>query len=321
MALATLAAAGCAAISGLDGITEQACAPDCDAGATGDSTVVGPDGAPTTGATDSPATDDTTLPEDALPPTDDAPTRVDSQPPSDAEPTPDASDAGEPDGSSTDGGGADTGPADASVKDAGHEAGGTDAGQADSGSDAGCGPTTTVDNCSACGDKCVTTGASSAGCTGTTCTYTCGSGHLDCNASTAPDLDGCECNVTGAAAAPAPACCAGGSCPQLHHYDEDLLNSNFYDCVAAGAFNITVATDACTAFTGDATQCDNGGFVFYCDYPDGGLAGDMVCSNGAGATNCNCWGYNGAIKGWMSTGTGKGQANCVCPQPGATLWN
>ena len=307
LALATLAGAGCAAISGLDGITELACAPDCDGGATSDSTVVGPDGTPPPGTTDSPTGGDATLAEDALPPTDDGPARIDSQPP------PDAGEVGGDD-SSTEAGGADAGTdasADASFHDAGHDAG-TDA--------AGCGPLNTTANCSACGDTCTATNATSPTCNGTTCSYSCKPNFLDCNASSAPDLDGCECNATGGTAAPIPQCC-GSICPLTHHYDLDLVNSTFYDCVAEGAFNQTLAMDACTAFTGSAGQCNVGAAPIGCTYLDGGNAGSIICSNGTGAPSCNCWGYSGDMEGWMSTGPGKGTANCTCPQPGGTQWN
>ena len=309
LALATLAAAGCAAISGLDGITELACAPDCDGGGGGvDSTVPAPDAA-SPGSDATPGDDATTLAETSAP-GDDGATSNDGTGPD----APDGSrdDAG---GTSADSGGVDAG-ADAAGVDAGHDAGHPDA-AVDAGSDGSCGPLNTVANCSACGDTCTATNAQAPACNGTTCSYTCKTNFLDCNAAKAPDLDGCECNAPGATSSQ---CCAG-ACPQQHHYDLDLLSSTFYDCVAQGAYNATVATDACGAFTGDVTQCDNGGFTFFCNYADGGVAGYMICSNGPTATACDCWGYSGALQGLMSTGTGKGQANCLCPQPGGTQWN
>ncbi|MBI2394446.1 MAG: hypothetical protein HYV09_33050 [Deltaproteobacteria bacterium] len=53
-------------------------------------------------------------------------------------------------------------------------------------------PVTTTANCGGCGVKCTLTSAISASCDGTKCGYACASGALDCNASVAPNTDGCE---------------------------------------------------------------------------------------------------------------------------------
>jgi hypothetical protein len=60
-----------------------------------------------------------------------------------------------------------------------------------------------VQNCGACGISCNTSNSVDAGCNGTTCSYKCASGTADCNATTAPDTDGCETATT------TPAHCAG----------------------------------------------------------------------------------------------------------------
>ena len=67
-----------------------------------------------------------------------------------------------------------------------------------------------VQNCGGCGQACAAGGTNGvktngAGCTGTTCLYTCQTGYLDCNASVGYDPDGCECNVT--AATNTSSCC------------------------------------------------------------------------------------------------------------------
>jgi hypothetical protein len=278
-AFSALAFGGCAALEGLSSITEQICAPDCDA-AVNDSTTgtPGEDATqPTSG--DAALGEDATLGEDTAAPPQEA--GEDAQSSGDGSSGTDASD-----GSTT----------------------GTDAGGGDAGHDAG----TTV-TCG--GTTCVANNATAPACSGSTCTYTCNAGALDCNKATSPDPDGCECNVPGATASQ----CCSTQCPIAHNYDLDLATAvgTFYDCVAAGTYNITVATDACIAYTGDASKCVSG---YYCpSLPDGGGTdlGDQVCSSGA--ANCDCWTYNGSIVGLVSIST---TTQCYCPQPGtAPHWN
>ena len=116
-------------------------------------------------------------------------------------------------------------------------------------------------------------------------------------------MDGCECFAPGATQSQ---CCAT-ECPQNHSYDTDLTTATFYDCVAQGTFNITVAKDACGAYAGDSGLCDLG-YTFTCTGPDGGVISDMVCSN-AYTGSCACWAYDGTQKGHMHIGTASGTAS------------
>ncbi len=292
LAAAAVAAGGCAAISGLGDITEEQCAPNCDGGV-------------------APAEDGASPPAEASSPND-ATLGQDTQvtPPSDGSSGDTGSvtmgnDGGSPghDGS--------TPPDDAGVDAPVGDTGTPDAGPPE---DAGCGPVDTVDNCSACGDKCATSG--SPACNGTTCLYSCPANTLDCN-KTAPDLDGCECT------APSTAACCSNSCPIAHTYDSNLgAAAAYYSCTAAGTYSLTTATAACAAYTGDSTQCDDLE-TFGCSFADGGLAGDMICSNGSSKA-CLCWAYDDAIKGTVGVGTQSGVGhpnNCPCPQLGAPTWN
>jgi hypothetical protein len=301
-AFAIVLLGGCAALSGLDGISEQACAPSCDGGTTSDGTTPpnGDDGA-------TPGTDATVSDDSAASPDSTMPTSGDGGPPGDSSLAADSSRASDS--------GARDGEGDSMAADTG-----ADSGQAavDAGPDAGCGATNTTDNCSACGDKCTANNATAPACSGTTCSYMCNTGFLDCNVATAPDLDGCECNSPGATAAQ----CCSPACPQQHHYQVGVVNSVFYDCIAEGTIDQTDAIDACNAYTGSTTQCDTGGVSnFYCTYPDGGTVGDMVCSNGSTTKSCACWGYDGQLVGLMQVGTGTGNANCPCPVPTGPTWN
>jgi hypothetical protein len=296
---------GCAAITGLDQIQESECAPDCDGGLapSHDGTVdsPGPDGwQPGTDGTIE-SSDDSSEPAESS--SDDSSGSDDGGGDADAQPKPDANA-----GDASEGGPHDAGP---------------DAPPHDAGPDSPCGPTDTTVNCGACGRSCSSVGASSTTCSGGTCTPTCMTGYLSCSNPAPPTLDnGCECPVPNASGTPA---CCGASCPNAHSYDLDIApTSTFYDCVANATYNQTVALDACKAFTGNATQCDYNGAMWSCTYPDGGAAGSMVCADGPNVANCQCWGYSGALQGYMSNGTGNGQTsqnNCLCPQAGDPQWN
>jgi len=287
---------GCAAIAGLDQIQETECAPNCDGGtvdAVVDHTVDSPPMGDDSGFD---ATQDTTG-DDGSPPeasSDDSSTGNDAS-----------------DGGTDVDGQADSG-SDAHAGD-----GGVDA------SDSGC-VLGNAQNCGVCGRACSSAGASTTTCSANgTCSPTCKSGYLSCSNPASPTADnGCECAVPNATGTPA---CCGTSCPTQHSYDVDIApTSDFYDCVAAGKYNQTLAMDACTAFTGDATQCDYMGAMWSCTYGDGGLAGYMVCADGPKIAKCQCWGYSDAVQGYMVVGTGNGQTNqqnCLCPGPGNTQWN
>lgn len=136
-----------------------------------------------------------------------------------------------------------------------------------------------VTGCGACGRACDTaTGKPS--CNGTTCSYACNSGRADCNASIAPDTDGCECAT--------PGCCSG-ACQVVHSNGE---GQSFYDCAPLGTYTQTQATEACTAFTNDSVQCTlSSTFCSSSTY--------AVCS--VSASTCRCWQYSGPNPGTVQS--------------------
>jgi hypothetical protein len=167
-------------------------------------------------------------------------------------------------------------------------------------SETGCGPLNAVENCSACGDECAPTSTSvtMASCSGqsdglgSTCSYVCATGYLDCNGpSNPPDLDGCECY------APNTTCICDAGCP-LPHSDDGFGTSY----VACSSDPLMIAMAACAAFTGDASQCDE----LSCPSP----AGSMVCSDGSWET-CACWEYSGPVANHVYDSTEVGM--CYCP--------
>ena len=140
-------------------------------------------------------------------------------------------------------------------------------------------------SCGACNAACNTkTGAAS--CNGTTCSYQCNSGLSDCNASKAPDTDGCECS--------SPGCCGTG-CQTTH---SDGLGQSFYDCNATGSRNQAQAQEACTAYTGNASACTPS--IDLLRHPDREPLHrherPSRCAATAGG-KCYCWQYSGQNPG------------------------
>jgi hypothetical protein len=159
--------------------------------------------------------------------------------------------------------------------------------------------------CGGCSNACNTkTGAAS--CTGSTCTYQCNSGLSDCNASKAPDTDGCECSTPG---------CCGTGCETTH---TDGVGQSFYDCNAQGSYNQSQAQEACTAYTGNASACTPS--TTCCGITLGvclGVTAHSVCGSANG--KCNCWQYQGQNPGKVET-EGSG-CSASCGGGGDPSWN
>src|ERR1019366_10654652 len=172
----------------------------------------------------------------------------------------------------------------------------TNGGPAADASAAVCGPTSSVQNCGACGQACdTTTGTPS--CNGVTCSYTCAAGRADCDLAT-PDTNGCECAT--------PSCCAGGGCQMTH---SNGVGQSYYDCMALGTYTSAQAMAACAA-----AQYTN------CKDDSKGVCGSVSSASG---TPCTCWDYSAFAPQPMRvpTGTWSG-ANCAFAS-GAVypMWN
>jgi hypothetical protein len=163
-----------------------------------------------------------------------------------------------------------------------------------------CGPTDTIQNCGACGRSCDSSHSVPTGCDAGTCIYSgCSPGWSDCDRSP-PNSNGCECHSGG--------CCSGGTCQTAHSNGN---GQTFYDCAAPATYNATQATEACTAFTGNASQCTIA--------PAGACGATQgVCSSGA--TKCLCWQYAGPAVGTMEQVTGPVCPD-MCPSGQGTSWN
>jgi hypothetical protein len=291
--------AGCAAISGLDQIRESPCILDCTDASGGDDT-----------GGDNDATSPTRRDSDSPPSSQDATTGTGSSGDDGRDATPDG--FGRSDGGALDGsahpvdaqadcrdGEISASDAQADARDA--ESGGSRDAQADAkhgdasaGADAPCGPLDTVTNCGACGATCASTstsqGVAMASCTGNSCQYQCKATYLDCNASVAPDTDGCECATNGSISA---RCCPDNACPVEHTTGfatgPSGQDQTFYDCETS--VSMQVAMDACTAYSGRAAYCAQGG----CN----GSPDLVVCNWKAPISQDRvCWDYQGSLAGW-----------------------
>jgi hypothetical protein len=265
--------AGCAAVTGLQSIQESPCPFGCD-GSSGDD--ASPDSTVSvqeTGGADPDSSADTHTASDAC--------NMDG--------TALESDSGRTDA------GSESASTDAGVgtHDAGHDGAATDTG---ANADSGCGPLNTVNNCGACGVACPSAadpaGVSSAMCTGTTCQYTCNTGYLDCNASVAPDTDGCECAWSGAITA---RCCDDNACPAAHvtgyGAQPSGASQTFYDCETT--VDEKLAMDACIAYSGSASYC----MATACR-PS--TVKTVVCNlNAPVSQDSVCWAYSGTAAGWV----------------------
>ncbi len=264
----SVAAGGCAAITGLDQLQKEDCLPTCEGGSGGDAPLDSP-GDKTMGGdvADSPMTNDV------------------------------AQETMGMDGSGGEGG--------------------SDADAADSPPDVppdvpfdgpACesGVLGDANNCGGCGMACDPLSAKitkRACMNNMSCSYTCAKGYTSCPV----NGDGCGCSTPNVA----NASCCNGSCPVAHQWDENMVGTDFFDC--ENTYDMQLAKDACTAFTGDATQCGN--FIWQCQGPDGGATGELsICSDGANAASCRCWSYTNPNQGYTDDLNMK-QPNCPCPDP------
>ena len=152
----------------------------------------------------------------------------------------------------------------------------------------GCGPLNEVAHCSACGVACdMATG--SPYCDGSGCSYACNAGRMDCNASAAPNADGCECAGDG---------CCGRGCQTAHR---NGIGDAFYDCEDSGTFDQGQATKACAAFTGASGACSASASGCDCLRVCQSVA-RSVCGTSGGA--CYCWQYAGPHPGTVQAPEG-----------------
>ncbi len=174
----------------------------------------------------------------------------------------------------------------------------------------GCETNVSVTNCGACGATCSTvTGTPS--CDGSKCAYACNSGRADCNAATAPNTDGCECETDAAA----PGCCSGG-CQTKH---SNGAGQYFYDCAALGTYNLTQANKARQAWMNTRTGTATTGYV--------------TCGSGSDRADCQAVQYSNAVGIWcydtttswggkMYVSTTSNLAYCPGSGPGTSgTWN
>jgi hypothetical protein len=164
-------------------------------------------------------------------------------------------------------------------------------------------------SCAACGNACNTsTGTPS--CDGTTCSYVCHVGLGDCNANTAPDLDGCETAVTTPNNCGHCGTVCGGAC--VTH--SDGLGANYWSCQPTGTVDETQAMEACTqsnhgACTDVTTSCGDSGYS------------SAVCACPTDFFGLQyCWVYAGPNEGRAFFGLSVFSCG-ACPAGGTQAWN
>jgi hypothetical protein len=231
----------------------------------------------------------------------------------------------------------------------------TDAGPDAPPVEAGCGPTTTVSNCGACGTACDTAHSSPLACTGANCSYSaCTTGWGDCDAS-APNTNGCETPLT--TAANCRAC--GAACDTQHSIGAacGATGCTYMGCAAGWSMCTSTApnlagcacnTPSCCVEAGACQTIHDDGFghKFYdctpvntwvdksareaCAAYTGNInactdaltctgvrtLGPYVCNGAINGTCDTCWSYGGTDIGKV--------ANCQCPTSGLAYlgtWN
>jgi hypothetical protein len=120
------------------------------------------------------------------------------------------------------------------------------------------------------------------------------------DASSAPDVTA----TCGMSVCASPVCCDGG-CATTHF---NGLGQFFYDCAPAPTFNVTQAYAACTAFTGNMSQCTANTV--------GCSSGNSICSTGA--STCACWVYDGSNAGHVVNFM---SPSCNCVPKSSGTWN
>ncbi len=155
-----------------------------------------------------------------------------------------------------------------------------------------------VTNCGGCGNSCQATNAAMPGCDGTSCSYTCNAGFMDCNAASGANLDGCECAGTG--------CCAG-ACQTTH---SNGLGQSYFDCSPLGTYSLTAAQAARAAWTGAGVDaqgaCGSGG------------PSSPQCVSRQTATQCAVWCYTKSVAGHVNLSN---TTSCTCPTTASPTWN
>jgi hypothetical protein len=181
--------------------------------------------------------------------------------------------------------------------------------------------TSDVNNCTACGAQCNSTGAMTRACNGTKCTYTCSTGWYDCN-SGGLDTNGCECQTASTASEGTAGCC-GLSCQYQH---SNGIGQHYYDCTALDTYTVNEAQAACVASSGSLSLCKQ----FTCILPSNGKATNdlLICDNNGCPTGsppgctCNCWDYpTSGNPGGGPTAPGHVSTTCGCPTTSDPSWH
>jgi hypothetical protein len=138
----------------------------------------------------------------------------------------------------------------------------------------------------------------------------------DASAEAAPDTPAEASPDTTEAATASEGGVDGGCVAVLHIVGAGLpgaANADFYDCTPVGTYTSQLAMDACAAYFGTASDCDQPGSC-------GGTADFVVCGQATPSSECICWEYLGPYPGKVTAATGAQLGQCMCPsQSGSGL--
>ena len=164
--------------------------------------------------------------------------------------------------------------------------------------------------CGGCLNKCGATNSntySADSCNGTTCSYTCDSGHYDCNVSTPPDTDGCEtaestsnCGGCGQACGSTNAgTFSADSCSDTTNSCSYTCDTGHYDCNASTAPDL----DGCET-PESTTNCGKCGQA--CGTTNGGTFSADTCVNNSCSYTCD------SLRQDCNVATAPDQDGCEC---------
>lgn len=182
--------------------------------------------------------------------------------------------------------------------------------------------TNTVTDCSGCNLACNATASNNTArsCDGTTCSYTCATNQVDCDGSTKPDLNGCECAGNGCCTNGSPS--TFGSCQTTHM---NGLGQNFWDCLPLNTYTMSQAQAAARAY--DPAGLVDGANNHYVNPKNSADTVDYICTSSTAKNACPCWAWQAtgayaAAAGLVDLHTPSSSTNCYFPLgTGFPGWN
>jgi hypothetical protein len=168
----------------------------------------------------------------------------------------------------------------------------------------------TITSCGGCGQVCDTVNSTPLSCSGGTCQYdVCAANRADCNSTTPPNTDGCECSTD--------MCCVIDSVSQCQPVHSNGVGGTYlYMCQKLGTPGTEGTYDGLNQATVAADSWSTGS-------PTAGTCGmGMMAANCISRTmgaECTVWCYNKSRAGRVRTSAA---GSCLCPDATTSpTWN